>query len=143
MATRGTTGPLTPISTDTVPSWESLVQSVYSPEPRGVLRSAPRPNPWAIAFRAQGHVEAPEPTIDTLIQPIPKPAAKPVATVPVGLSYSHPTRKADRIIQRAKAKVQQAERVAKYVAQGLGQVEAERLATDDHYRESVMPKKTL
>jgi len=139
-----TTGPLKPASLlpSQLPSWESVVESVYKREPRGILRSAPRTNPWAIAFRAQEHVEAPEPTIDTLIQPIPKPA-KPVATVPVGLSYSNPTRKADRIIQRAKAKVQHAERVAKYVAQGLGQVEAERLATDDHYRESVIPKKTL
>jgi len=144
MATRVTAGPLTPISTDTIPSWESVVQSVYAPEPRGVLRSAPRPNPWAIAFREQERVDVPEPTIDTFIRsPAPQPASKPALTTPDRVSFSHPTKKAERVIQRAQAKVRHAERVAKYITQGLGQVEAERLATDDHYRESVIPKKTL
>jgi len=63
------------------------------------------------------------------------PQSRPAAAATARLPYSHPTRRAEREVQRAKAKVQHAERAAKYIKEGVDPAEAERRARYDSYQE--------
>jgi hypothetical protein len=96
--------------------------------------------------RRQKVVAQPEPeTIEPLYpgnrptqrveNPPTAPQPRPAAPAPARLPYSHPTRRAEREVQRAKAKVQHAERTAKYIKEGVDPAEAERRARYDLYQE--------
>jgi hypothetical protein len=98
-------------------------EALHRPEPDAV-KVQPDSDPFKVDTKA-------EPS-----RPVSQaPNLRPTISAPARLPYSHPTRRAEREVQRAKAKVQHAERVAKYIKDGVDAAEADHRARYDSYQE--------